>query len=88
MKKEVENQIAQIKENAEGTEIIFEKDNTFYMVVLSVQMEGGTYTQDGANIVLTINGVSQNFTLSGNSLVVSMTDDGVTMKQIYKLKNA
>lgn len=58
------------------------------MVVLSVQMEGGTYTQDGANIVLTINGVSQNFTLSGNSLVVSMTDDGVTMKQIYKLKNA
>ena len=87
-KKEIENQIAQIKENAEGTEIIFEKDNMFYMVVLSVQMEGGTYTQDGANIVLTINGVSQNFTLSGNSLVVSMTDDGVTMKQIYKLKNA
>ncbi|MDE6505211.1 MAG: hypothetical protein K2L42_04995 [Clostridia bacterium] len=87
-KKKIEKQIAEIKENAAGVEIIFGEDNTFSMVVLSEQMEGGTYTQDGANLVLTINGSSQNFTLSGDSLILSMSEEGVTMKQTYKPKNA
>lgn len=77
-----------------GSSIIFGTDGTFTMVSpVQGNMEiTGTYTQNGANLVLTIiddgREDPQDFTLNGEELVAINVHSGITLKVTYRLKTA
>lgn len=74
-----------------GSGFIFGTDDTFTMVAPA--QEGntevtGTYTQNGNDLVLTVDNTPQDFTLSGDDISVTDTEEGITIKIIYRLKTA
>ena len=80
----IEQQIERIKSGNEEVKIVFGTDNTFTMTA-ALYSDEGTYTQDGAVIVLTVDDIPQEFTLSGEMLKTSFATGNIVMTQYYKL---
>ena len=71
---------------AENARFVFEKDG----VVKSLSDEGdsseGTYTQTGKSIQITLDEVTKEMTVSGNSICLIEAEDGMEIKIYFKAK--
>ncbi len=62
----------------------FGQNGEFKMVMMGTAVNG-TYTQSGATVTATLYGEDQNFKVSGNSITMSGSEEGLSFKLTYRL---
>lgn len=75
----------QLKAAFNGSTIVFNNNGGFTMTAMG-ESRTGTYTQNGKNLVLTIDNDPQDFTLVGNEITLSDTEEGITRTIYYLLQ--
>ncbi len=75
--------IASMKESMAGQTIAFGDDDKVTMTSSNYKQEG-TYVQDGDTVTVTVDGVETELKVDGNKIIVEQSQDGVTLKMIFK----
>lgn len=75
---------AQLNKVYEGSTISFDEETSFSMTMTG-HRESGTYRQSGNKLTLTLDGEDLEGKLSGNTLTLSNSSNGMSAQMIYKL---
>lgn len=85
MKEQVNATMTEMKAVYNGSTLVFNANGGFTMSIMGESVSG-TYTQNGASLVLTVEGSPQDFALNGNKLSAVNVYEGVTQTMIYTLQ--
>lgn len=75
---------AQVNQAYEGSTISFDEETSF-SITMTGYRESGTYRQSGNKLTLTLDGEDLEGKLSGNTLTLSNSSNGMSAQMIYKL---
>ena len=75
--------IASMKESMAGQTIAFGDDGNVTMTSDGIEQEA-TYVQDGNTVTIIVDGVETEFKVDGNKIIWEQSQNGVTLKLIYK----